>query len=47
MYKHNTYYEIYDHQLLKTQALKSENPKAVVFTTSKDIQNPSHNMSFT
>jgi len=33
--KNNSFYEIYDHQLLKTQAFKSENPKAIVFTKPK------------
>jgi len=31
MYKYNSFYEIYDHQLLKTWALKSEKPKVVGF----------------
>ena len=31
MYKHDSFYEIYDHQLLETQVLKSEEPKAIGF----------------
>ena len=31
MYKYKSFYEIYDHQLLKTRALKREKPKVVGF----------------
>ena len=31
MYKYKSFYEIYDHQLLKIRALKREKPKVVGF----------------
>jgi len=31
MYKYKSFFQIYDHQLVKTQALKRENPKVVGF----------------
>ena len=46
MYKYNSFYEIYNHQLWKNQALKIEKPKAISFTRLKAIQNPSLNLSF-
>ena len=47
MYKHKSFYEIYDHQLLKTRVLKREKPKVLVFTKLKAIQNPGLDLSFT
>ena len=48
MYKYNIFYKIYNHQLLKTRAFKSENPQGgLFFTKSKAIQNLSLNLSFT
>ena len=31
MYKYKSFFQIYDHQLVKTRALKRENPKVVGF----------------
>ena len=47
MYKYKRFYEIYDHQLLKTRALKREKPKVVGSTKLKAIQNPGLELSFT
>ena len=47
MYKYKRFYEIYDHQLLKTRALKREKPNMVGFYKLKAIQNPGLDLSFT
>ena len=48
MYKYKIFYETHDHQLLKTQAIKRENPKMIVFFTKlKAIQTPGLNLIFT
>ena len=44
--KYKRFYEIYDHQLLKTRVLKKENPK-MVLTKPKAIQNPGLDLTFT
>jgi len=43
MYKYKIFYEIYDHQL----HLREKNPRWLVFTKLKAIQNPGLHLSFT
>ena len=47
MFKYKRFYEIYNHQLLMTQALKRVKPKRVVLTKLMAIQNPGLDVSFT
>ena len=46
-YLYKRFYKIFDHQLLKTRALKRENPKIVGFYETQGIPNPGLDRSFT